>query len=120
MLTGTIKRSDVLKSLHTRHPDTLKFKLMEGDQIHPGYTGISNETTGEKAYLQVIPEAIDLSKPYDLFYDGTEEEAQEDFESFRAQWLNKNEQKKLRMMSHSSKFGIQLDNRCAYHQVFIQ
>ena len=91
---------------------------MEGDEIHPGNTGKSNETSEEVANIQVTPEAIDLSNPYDVFYDGTEEEAQEDLESFRDQWLN--EQKKLRIMSHSSKSGSQHDNRCAYHQVCIQ
>ena len=32
-------------------------------------------------------------------------------------WRGRNEQKKLRIMSHSSKSGSQLDNRCARHQV---
>ena len=65
---------------------------MEGEQFHFGNTGKSNETTEEEANIQVIPEAIDLSNPYDLFFADTEEEAQEDYESFRDQWLGKNEQ----------------------------
>ena len=64
---------------------------MEGDQIHPENTKESVETSEEEANGRAKPEAIDLSKPFDLFADCTEEEMLRDAESFMEQWQSDNE-----------------------------
>ena len=70
--------------------NTLKFKVMEGDQIHPENTKESDETTEEEANGRAKPEAIDLSKPFDLF-NCTEDEILRETESFMEQWQSNNE-----------------------------
>ena len=64
--------------------------MMEGDQIHPENTKESDETSEEEANGRAKPEAIDLSKPFDLF-NCTEEEMLRETESFMEQWHSNNE-----------------------------